>query len=369
MKLKKIFAGMAASAIAMTTFAMGSAPAASADATVTGNAGITFQTMDTWNYRNMPGEGGDHAEYPQAEVGVQGGAYGFDTALDCGDTAINGSGTYTVSIATSGKVNTAPDLNNPSNKKGWYVDEEQTLGRMDCPWSMMYNYEPATSDGSEDVTAENLTWEPGETKTSRFNMLGISTDIPCFYDEDSGKCYLDEAKTQEVTVSDVTVDIPGAGTFTGDAGVFKTDVKDSTISVAIINNYAPDPSAGVGSTIDPTALPTEDGTISITFTINFAEASNDSTNSNESGTESGDSNASGSDSNASSSQSSSSKGGNGGGGNGGSKGGTTKTETTESLADSASDATENAKSGAPAGIALALAAVAGAVVVVSRKKN
>lgn len=371
MKLKKIFAGMAASAIAMTTFAMGTAPAASADATVTGNAGITFQTADNYNFRDMPGTDGDRAIFPAREVGIQGGGYGFDTTLECNDTAINGSGSYTVTIATSGTIDTAPNLDKPANKKSWYINDDQTLDRMGSPWSMMHNYEPATNDGSKDITAENLTWNQADVESTKFNMLGISTDIPCFYDEDSGKCYLDEALTQEVTVSDVSVDIPGAGTFTGDAGVFKTDVKDQTISIAIINNYADDTSAGVGSTIDPNAFPTEDGVITINFTINFAEGSNDSTESNESGTESGDSNASGSDSNASSSSSSSSsKGGNGnGGGNGGSKGGTTKTETAESLADSASDATENAKSGAPAGIALALAAVAGAVVVVSRKKN
>lgn len=364
MKLKKIFAGMAASAIAMTTFAMGSAPAASADATVSGNAGVTFQTANIYNYRDITNTAGDHGVFPQKEVGVQGGGYGFDTTLDCGDTAISGSGTYTVSIATSGTIDTEPDLTKPANQKSWYIDEAQTLTRKDSPWSMMHNYEPATNDGSEEITAENLTWEKADVEAESFNMLCVSTDIPAFYDKENHKCYLDEEMTKEVTVTDVSVDIPGAGNFTGDAGVWKDDV--DTICISVINAYADD-----GSTIDPAAFPTEDGTISITFTINFAEGSNDSTESNESGTESGDSNASGSDSNASSSSSSSSsKGGNGNGGsNGGSKGGTTKTETAESLAESASDATENAKSGAPAGIALALAAVAGAVVVVSRKKN
>ncbi|MCR5141354.1 MAG: hypothetical protein K6C68_02320 [Ruminococcus sp.] len=369
MKLKKIFAGMAASAIAMTTFAMGTAPAASADAAVTGNAGITFQTDGNYTYRDMPGETGPNAVFPNQQVGCAGGANGFSD-ISCGDIEINGSGSYTVTIPTSGIINVEPDLAKPANKKAWWIDEEKGVNRMDSKWSMLGSYEPPESEEEDAPIPEKSEWELSAGNT-QFNMLGISTDIPCFYDEDSGKCYLDEAMTQEITVSNVSVDMPGAGTFTGDVGVFKTDVKDSTVSIAVINNYAPDASAGVGSVIDPTAFLTEDGEISISFDINFAEASNDSTESNESGTESGDSNASGSDSNASSSSSSSSsKGGNGnGGGNGGSKGGTTKTETAESLADSASDATENAKSGAPAGIALALAAVAGAVVVVSRKKN
>ncbi len=368
MKLKKIFAGMAASAIAMSAFAMGSAPAASADATVTGNAGITFQTDGSWNYRDITNTAGDHAVFPQKEVGVQGGAYGFDTNVDCGDTAINGSGTYTVSIPTSGKINTEPDLNKPANKKAWFVDDEQTLTRMDSPWSMMHNYEPGTSDGSEEITAENLVWNKGDVEAEKFNMLDVSTDIPAYYDKENHKCYLDEALTQEVTVTDVTVDIPGAGTFTGDAGCWKDDV--DTLCISLINVYD---DTGASNTIDGSAFPSEDGTITVTFTINFPEDSSNSEDSKESGTESNESGTeSGNSSASSSSSSSSSKGGNGGGGgNGGSGngGGTTKnTSTSESLADSASDATENAESGAPAGIALALAAVAGAVFVVSRKK-
>lgn len=362
MKLKKIFAGMAASAIAMTTFAMGSAPAASADATVSGNAGITFQTDGNYTYRDITNTAGDHGVFPQKEVGCGGGANGFST-IDAGDTAINGSGTYTVSIPTEGVVDIEPDLSKPANKKGWWIDEEKGVNRMGSKWSMRGSYEPPESEEEDAPIPAVEDWVLSEGNTA-FNMLGVSTDIPAYYDAENHKCYLDEAMTQEVTVSDVTVDIPGAGTFTGDAGCWKDDV--DTVCISLINIYGED-----NNTIDGTAFPTEDGTITVTFTINFAEGSDDSTESNESGTESGDSNASGSDSNASSSSSSSSsKGGNGNGGsNGGSKGGTTKTETAESLAESASDATENAKSGAPAGIALALAAVAGAVVVVSRKKN
>jgi hypothetical protein len=232
---------------------------------------------------------------------------------------------------------------------------------------MRGSYEPPKSDDEDAPIPAVEDWELQAGNTC-FNMLGVSTDIPAYYDKENHKCYLDEAMTQEVTVSDVTVDIPGAGSFTGDAGCWKDDV--DTLCISLINVYD---DTGASNTIDASAFPSEEGTITVTFTINFPEDSSNSedskesgTESNESGTESGNSNAS------SSSSSSSSKGGNGGGGgNGGSGngGGTTKnTSTSESLADSASDATENAESGAPAGIALALAAVAGAVFVVSRKK-
>ncbi|MBQ1538152.1 MAG: hypothetical protein IIZ73_07560 [Ruminococcus sp.] len=81
-----------------------------------------------------------------------------------------------------------------------------------------------------------------------------------------------------------------------------------------------------------------------------------------------DSNASGSDSNNSKGGNNNSKGGNGGnGGKGGS--GTTGTNTSAAgEGEAASDATENAKSGAAAGVGLAIAALAGAAIVVSRKK-
>lgn len=363
MKLKKIFAGMAASAIAMTTFAMGTAPAASADATVTGNAGITFQTDGNYTYRDITNTAGDHGVFPQQEIGVNGGAYGFST-VSCNDTAINGSGTYTVSIPTSGTIDIEPDLNKPANKKAWWVDEEKGVNRMDSKWSIRGTYEPKEGNEGDPVPPKEE-WELQAGNTI-FNMLGVSTDIPAYYDKENHKCYLDEALTQEVTVTDVTVDIPGAGTFTGDAGCWKDDV--DTLCISLINVYD---DTGASNTIDASAFPTEDGDITVTFTINFPGDGDDSADS----TESGDSNASGTesgDSNASSSSGSSSSksgGGNGGGGSNNNGGSTTKsTSTSESLADSASDATENAESGAPAGIALALAAVAGAVVVVSRKK-
>ncbi len=87
-----------------------------------------------------------------------------------------------------------------------------------------------------------------------------------------------------------------------------------------------------------------------------------------------DSNASGTDSNASSkSDSSSSKGGNGNGGgnggNGGSKGGATAAATSAEDGEAKSDATESSDTGAAQGVALAVIALAGAGIVVAKKKH
>ncbi|MCR5143112.1 MAG: NPXTG-anchored protein [Ruminococcus sp.] len=113
-----------------------------------------------------------------------------------------------------------------------------------------------------------------------------------------------------------------------------------------------------------------------------SEAANDSTTdeskSDESKTDkdskTDDSNASGTDSNASSkSDSSSSKGGNGNGGgnggNGGSKGGATAAATSAEDGEAKSDATESSDTGAAQGVALAVIALAGAGIVVAKKKH
>lgn len=375
MKLKKIFAGMAASAIAMTTFAMGSASTVSADASVSGTAGVMFQT-NLYTARNEAGNDawgpvdGPAACVPNSVVGVNGGN-GWDTSVATTDASINGDGTYSVSIATSGTINTEPDLTKPANKKGWYLDENEKLTRMGSPWSMLGSYEPQ-NELTEETKQEDIQWGIGdENKATNFNMLIVSTDIPAFYDKENNKCYLDEAMTQEVTVTDVTVDIPGLGTLTAGDTAWKNDL--TNVAFSLVNSYD---DSGKGSMIDEGSFPTEDGTITVNFTIAFAAGEGGDDSSESGGDSSGDSSEGGDSSAADSSSnggsSSSNGGGNGGGGSnkGGSGGGTTKNNSTsESLADSASDATENAESGAPAGIALALAAVAGAVVVVSRKKN
>ena len=125
-----------------------------------GNAGLTFQMNSTWNYRNGFGVDGE-ASFPNAAVGVSGGAYGIDDALVCSDVAIAGDGTYTVSINTSGTITKAnPDLEGTDPKtNGFYLDaEDSSKTRQGQPWSMLKNYEPnpdAPADSSADSTASS----------------------------------------------------------------------------------------------------------------------------------------------------------------------------------------------------------------------
>ena len=60
------------------------------------------------------------AYFPNKCVGIAGGAGGFDTNVDCQDTAINGDGSYTISIAQSGTVNAeAQKFDDGSTNEGW----------------------------------------------------------------------------------------------------------------------------------------------------------------------------------------------------------------------------------------------------------
>jgi hypothetical protein len=329
MKLKKIFAGMAASAIAMTTFAMTATEASALD--TAGNAGVAFQTHETWNYRDAYGTDGE-AVFPAAIVGVQGGAYGFDTSVSCGDTTIQYDGTYTVSIATSGTINEKTD------EDGWFINEEKTLTREGSAWSMIKNTEPATSEDSDadasSLTQDQVEWTDGKV-TDVFNMLLVTTDIPCEYNDDDKP----EIDGTEIKVTDLKVDMAGTE-YTSNDVMFKSDAE--TLTIAVINAYG-------DSSIDASAIPTSDGTISITFTVSgLGEDPNANSSTADTSSSSGSTSSSSSTSKSSTTKSS-----------------TTSTSTTTSTT---SDDTANAEAGASAGIALALAAVAGAAIVVSRRK-
>ncbi|WP_295130828.1 NPXTG-anchored protein [Ruminococcus sp.] len=110
---------------------------------VSGNAGIAFQTNDTWNYRNAynPDDTSVAAKatFPNKAVGVQGGEYGFDTAVDCGDVVIDGSGTYTVSIAASGTI----------NEDAQTFDDGTTREGYAATWAMNKSYEPQPEEESK----------------------------------------------------------------------------------------------------------------------------------------------------------------------------------------------------------------------------
>ena len=90
----------------------------------TGNAGVSFQADGTWDFRNPDDKEKDKvaqpAYFPNKCVGIAGGAGGFDTNVDCQDTAINGDGSYTISIAQSGTVNAeAQKFDDGSTNEGW----------------------------------------------------------------------------------------------------------------------------------------------------------------------------------------------------------------------------------------------------------
>lgn len=343
MKMRKIFAGMAASAIALSAFAMSASALDTA-----GNAGITFEMADNWNYRSLPGTGNARGEFPMQEVAIQGGAYGVSTDVAISDTQIQYDGTYTVSIGTSGTITEAyPD------QTGFTVNEELGLTRQGAKWSMLHNWDSdpnASGDDSKEITQEEYiaSLVPGKD-AKQFNMLLVATDIPCEYNDDDQPVVNGEV----VKVTDIKVDICGTSYEAAGDVYYKSDT--DYLAIALINTYG-------DSTIDAAAMPTEDGTITATFTIEGLGK---------------DPNAGGDSSTADSATSSTTSSGSSNSGtnnnnntNKNNNGGTTasKAPTTSATDSKPSDATANAEAGAPAGIALALAAVAGAAIVVSRKK-
>ena len=417
MKIKKIFAGMAASAIALSMMAI---TASAAD--LSGNAGVEFQTNTSWNFRDWYGTGSGDAEFPGSKVGIQGGgAYGD---ADISDAAINGSGDYTVSISASGTVvekGTATDAD-----KFWNpVENNTTVTREGSPWSMAGNYKAVYDDsfkGKEaDVKQSDVTWEI-DVATDKFNMLGVTTDIAGEYEEDDDEVvhfYLDSDHKQEVKVSNLKVDIAGTTYTCADNEIKLKDDLDY-LGIAVINTYGE-------SSIDAGAAAPEDGTVSISFHLELVEAASgdeskaddsksdggsgnsgssntssaadtssaaadsssaaadsvdagttDTANASDSSSKAADSSSSSSTAAASASSSTASSS------TAAASTTTTKTTTTttggsttasSSTAaaaaaedDKASDATENAKAGVPAGLALGFIALAGAVAVVAKKR-
>ena len=122
----------------------------------TGNAGIAFQTNETWNFRNCYGDASP-ATFPNATVGVQGAGYGFDTAVDCKDTEVNGDGTYSISIATSGVINSEIQK---------FDDGTERSGDA-LKWAMNKSYEPQAADtSSSNAGKDNSSSNAGKDNSS-----------------------------------------------------------------------------------------------------------------------------------------------------------------------------------------------------------
>lgn len=327
MKLRKIFAGMAASAVAMTAFAATGISSSALDQEY--NAGVAFQTADTWNFRDLykaelDEAKGEKAVFPAAVVGVQGGSgtkpetkpsgYGYDTAVSVSDVKIQYDGTYTISIAASGTIN---------DDAAVFEDGTDRNGQK---WSMAKNTEP---DGTE-VTS------------SQFNMIAISTDIPCEVDED-GNAVVDG---NVVSVKDITLK-SSSNEYTMETAPQKGD--SDYVSFMLVNEWGSEE-----GTLEPesVAIPGEGETLEITFTI---EGLGEAPAEESSAAETTESETEATSSAASTTSTSTTT----------SKASTTSTTATTSTS-AGSDKT--AESGAAAGIALAGIALAGAAIVVAKKK-
>ncbi len=417
MKIKKIFAGMAASAIALSMMAI---TASAAD--LSGNAGVEFQTNGTWNFRDWYGTGSGDADFPGSKVGIQGG--GGEGSADISDTAISGSGDYTVSISAKGTV-TNKGTGNDADKWWQWSEDNANITREGFPWSMAGNYTAILKDGVEaaDATKDDITGYEIDVTTDKFNMLGVTTDIAGEYDEDDDEVvhfYLDSDHKQEVKVSNLKVDIAGT-TYTCNDDEIKLKDDLDYLGIAVINTYGE-------SSIDAGAAAPEDGTVSISFHLELVEAASgdeskaddsksdggsgnsgssntssaadtssaaadsssaatdsvdagttDTANASDSSSKAADSSSSSSTAAASASSSTASS-------STAAASTTTKTTTTTTTTggsttassstaaaaaaedDKASDATENAKAGVPAGLALGFIALAGAVAVVAKKR-
>ena len=325
MKLRKIFAGMAASAIAMSTMSI-AASADSANLAAPFKAGVCYQT-NQWDFRNSNDKAktiGNDGCFPYQGIGV-GGTLGFDTNVSISDTEIQYDGTYTVSIGTSGTLT------------GLQADDGTTY---DVEWQLN---DPAPEDGSAEA--------------ERFNLLSIGTDLEL----DDKPSKTDDVATvngAQLSFSDVTAEW-GGNSYSFDAYA-KGDA--AVLTICLVNSYDDD-----GELAKTLTMPSRGDTITVTFTISGLGADPNAAGGEGEGSGNGDTNSSqtGADNSSSKKSDDSSKGTT-------STAGTTKTTTTgggTAAATGTSDATDTtAATGATAGLVFAGIALAGAAVVVTKRK-
>ncbi len=347
MKLRKVLIGMAAATLTTTMFA------ASASAY---NAGIYFQTNGTWNYRNVYGNNEDGAvAFPDKKVGVQGGA-GFDGNVAFGDTEITADGTYQITMPCKGKMSENID-ESIYGPEGDRIDDALV-------WTIGENYAPDADNPGSVVTSAT---------TDKFNMIGITTDMPFEKekdDEGNNHFYVDG---REIKVTNVTVSFGGESYHLDEVS---GDTEGDTLNFNIINDWMKkkDKTALIeaGKLIDTAnfAIPGADDTITIEFTISglseggseggdpasSAPSGDSSTKPGDSSTKSGDSSTKAADSSKAGSTSTTSK-----------AAGTANA--TGTAAGGGSDATDStAATGATAGLVFAGIALAGAALVVTKRK-
>ena len=215
---------------------------------------------------------------------------------------------------------------------------------------MKENYTPDADNPGKAVVSST---------TSKINLLGITTDMPFEVEEDDEGNNRFLVNGKEVKVTNVKVSF-GGESYTLDE--ISGDTEGETLNFNIINDWMKkkDKTALIeaGKLIDTAnvAIPGADDTLTIEFTISgLSENAGGDTSS----TPSGNSSAAGGDSSKASDSSS--------------KAGTTTTTTTKTTGTTAagggSDATEtSAATGATAGLVFAGIALAGAALVVTKRK-
>lgn len=189
---------------------------------VTGKAGIAFQTDGTWNFRNTNGSDTSAfaapAAFPNAVVGVQGGASGFDTDVAVTDADINGSGTYTVSIAQSGEI----DVSTPGD--GDFTDEDGNVtgDHTGYKWNARENEteqrDPAATDDSKKDDSKTDDSKTDDSKTDDTKKDDTTKT------DDTKK---DDTKTSDTTKTDDTKSTDTKSTDNKSTDTKSTDTKST----------------------------------------------------------------------------------------------------------------------------------------------
>lgn len=318
MKIKKIAAGMAAATIAATMMAL---PTSAANKTY--KAGIFFQTSE-WCYRDSvkdPTDIKDEAKkstFPSAGVGCYGDG-GIDTKAQFSDVTLAGDGVYTVSLnKCSGKVTAQAKKND---------DGTTTMGSV---WGL-------------------------NNKGCTFKMLGIATNMVCTENDDGDYANEDGSAhvgSKNIKVTNATVTI-GSKSYTSKNLKAKSDNEWATFcAINEYNDEAADKTY-IGTTAKNITMPSENQKIVIKFTVSgmgYKKASSSSSNSNK-GTNSG------SNSNSSTNNTSNNT-----------NGSTNNTNNSNSSVNGTSSNKTSANTGVAANLALAGIALAGATLVITKKK-
>lgn len=252
------------------------------------HAGIAFQTNSTWNIResfNLSEDYSPVAMFPSRQAGIQGGM-SIDSNYAAEDVTLSKDGDYTVSIPKKGTVTRSDDEYFGSFTVKYYLYDENGKKKRDentgkliygtatvfSPWSILNNYVPMISgeyieedtilDSKEQI--DQIEWTPATT-TDKFNMLQLTTDIPCVYN-DAGKPLVNG---KEIGFTDIKVDFGDGQVFTPKDSEIKfgdTYGNQDYVTLDIINVYAE-------SSIDKAALPkNDDGNITISFHISGLDA-------------------------------------------------------------------------------------------------